>query len=444
MSETSDRFFNPHRIPRTDKARAVIQTVISSLDAREREINPEKRKRRPVDQATFETTIMALVCDLMHYHLLYNERNLVIPRSKRVLGKRDRYGHPALNQKLPDWLTLLSSNELGWITQEIGHGMIFSHNQRTIIAPTEQFTGLMDQHGIELRDIGISKSGETIILKAPKAHRKAKAKLLPYKDTEQTIRWSKLMETINEWLSKADIEFDDRVMLDWEQIDIQERHLRRSFNNGSFESGGRLGGGFWTNLGKEDRLNGLTINGERVVSLDYGQSALRIVYGLAGVKPPEGDLYNIPGIPPKYREGIKTLISALSFTDAIPKSKPKDTADALPKSMKVRELCELINKAHPGVAQFYPSKVGHKAQFIESEIIISVIMDLIQEGITSLPVHDCVIVPESAWEIAHSVMTRRFNEIAQTESCVRVEHPSLNNNPYLHGINQDGAIRVSP
>ncbi len=68
-------------------------------------------------------------------------------------------------------------------------------------------------------------------------------------------------------------------------VDSNDRRLRRIFNNGSFEEGRRLFGGFWQPLKKTERAEGLIIEDEAVASLDFGQMTPRILYGMAGVFP---------------------------------------------------------------------------------------------------------------------------------------------------------------
>jgi hypothetical protein len=71
-----------------------------------------------------------------------------------------------------------------------------------------------------------------------------------------------------------------------DHADTNARQLRRYFSRGSFQSGGRLFGGFWQNLGRQSRLRGLRINGEPVISLDYSQFNPLLAYSISSHKPP--------------------------------------------------------------------------------------------------------------------------------------------------------------
>ena len=115
------------------------------------------------------------------------------------------------------------------------------------------------------------------------------------------------MLRINEAIAGLDVECCDP------EVDLSQRLLRRVFNNGSFEDGGRLYGGFWQLMKKDDRADGLEIDGHPFVELDYGQMSVSLLYGLAGKTPPSGDLYDLSahGVPTDCRPGIKKVLNAM-------------------------------------------------------------------------------------------------------------------------------------
>jgi hypothetical protein len=421
----TDRFFNAWRIPKTDTAKRLVQTIITSVEAYEQTQGKRQRKRKPEVQKTFEATITAVVCDLIHYTLTGDERPLVIPRSNRVLGRLEQDKAPALNQQLPKLLDTLAAEELGWIFQEKGERRLLTHNQRTTIRPSPRLIQLIDEHGISLSDIGPSRGEAVIVLKAGKKDYWDKGKLLSFDETPRTHHLREQMLTINAWLADARIEFDESVLDEDSLIDTSQRHLRRCFTRGSFESGGRLFGGFWINLGKQERLTGLTINGEDIVSLDYGQIGPRILYGLTGERPPSHDLYDIPGLTNlhglNYREGVKKVMNALSFSLTLPSRKPKGSKHHLPRSLTIEQIVSLIRQAHPAIAHLFGTDVGHKVQYIESEVMVQVILELKAKGIVALPVHDCVLIPMSAKAIAQTVMLKVFRDKTGVEAIVSEE-----------------------
>ncbi|GJD93088.1 hypothetical protein [Methylobacterium iners] len=428
-----DRFFCPSRIPRTAKAKAFVEKAIDILDQNEKADLRRKRRRKAKDQQTYISTVTAVVCDLAHYILSDDHRSMVISRSKEELGKANRYKHPAMNQGLPKLLDAMSGEGLLWLEQRRGYHYKGGAKQKTTINAREAFHELVAKHGLTCDDFGHDRVRELIELKDFKKGYGKKPKNIPYTDTEQTCRYRTQVQAINEYLEGADIEFDRRALRRFITVDTSLRRLRRSFTCGSFSSGGRMWDGFWMNLGKEERLRGLKINGERIVGVDYKSSAIRILYGITGKTPPRDDLYEIKCIDPKWREGIKRLYNTLTFSDVIPSKKPRETTQLLPKT-NVKNLCQFIIDSHPDIAHHLPSQIGHRIQFIESEMIIRVVSILIGEGIVSLPIHDCVLVPESAREITVSVMLSVFYDMVGIEGSVSIDDiSSINKSLYTFG-----------
>lgn len=87
-----DRPFNPFRLPNSFEARLIVAEVVKQLQAYERHFGLRKRKRKKADQETFEATVTAVVCDLIHRALTMPQGWLAIPLSKQVLGRKTRYG----------------------------------------------------------------------------------------------------------------------------------------------------------------------------------------------------------------------------------------------------------------------------------------------------------------------------------------------------------------
>ena len=194
-------------------------------------------------------------------------------------------------------------------------------------------------------------------------------------------------------------------------------HLTRRFTQGSLKCGGRLYGGFWQPLKKTARADAITINGESVVELDYGQMMPRMVYGLVGQLPPPGDLYSLPGTVPSNRDGIKRLLNAMLFTRKALNRKPKDTAEAL-KGRSLGEWMKAVEAAHPDMVAMFNRGIGHGLQFTESRIMVDVLLRLMTEGIVALPIHDSIIVPRSAAARAQLVMERTFAEVVGVPAVV--------------------------
>lgn len=435
--QEDDRFFDPWRVPRSAGVKALVEKIIGNVQVYEEYYKKRQRKRRRKDQETHEATISAVMCDLMHAVLMQDQRGIAISRSNQVVGKGDRYQAPAENRQLPYVLDVLASDALEWLTEKRGFINPFGRNQLTLLRPTQRLIDNMKEFGVELSGIGRCKTEEIIILKAEKEDYWDNGAYLPYDETALTSRYREEVRAINSWLTDADIQFDDTVLERDRSIDTGNVTLRRYFSQGSFESGGRLFGGFWQGLSENERLEGLIINGESVVGLDYGQMAPRILYGLAKAQPPDGDLYDIPGLTTingrSYRDGVKKVMNALMFSDGLPNRKPMETKSILPPNLSIQDVVNLILQAHPAIAHLLGTEIGHKAQFIESQVMVRVLLGLREQSIVALPIHDGLVIPSEAEAEAKAVMQDTFKNEVGIDCPVTIEkkkdhHPLFNIN----------------
>lgn len=251
---------------------------------------------------------------------------------------------------------------------------------------------------------------ETIILGRTKHDFWDEGEIIEYEDTETTRRYRDEMRRINEWLETADIECIDH--------DATRRRLRRSFTRGRFDSGGRLFGGFWQGLPRATRRECLVIDSEPPTELDYGQMGVRILYGLAGTPTPlNGDLYAIPGFE-RDREGIKKVMSAMIFANRPLEQKPKGTAKLFNPRIPFADIRDAILRHHAPIAHLFHTGIGHHAQFIESQIMVSVLLSLRELGVVALPIHDAIIVGERHADVAETVMLDAFTTVVGQQGIV--------------------------
>jgi len=280
----------------------------------------------------------------------------------------------------------------------------------------------MDHHGITLSDLGrrYDETEEVIILKAG-THNDAPGRskpLVEYADTPQVLQYRAELHRINRWLEAADIDVDDAGLS--KPVDPAQRHLRRVFSNSNFSHCGRLFGGFWQEMKKVERKEAITINGEPVTILDYGQIAARILYGMAGVAP-EGDLYDI-GVPgADIRAGVKKVFNAMLYATKPLMRFPQHCLHHFPRGTRFEDIMAGITERHSTIAHHFFTGIGIHAMYLESEIMIDVLRTLIDHGIVALPIHDAVVVPASATELVRTVMLDVFHHHVGTQGVVTVE-----------------------
>src|SRR5690348_14512942 len=109
-----DRPFNPNRVAKSERSKGVVAEALRLLQNYETHFRARVRKRRRHDQITFEATVGALVCDLIHRELTAPGAWLAVPLSKTVLGRRDRYGSRVLGKTLPTILRCMTAPEMDY------------------------------------------------------------------------------------------------------------------------------------------------------------------------------------------------------------------------------------------------------------------------------------------------------------------------------------------
>lgn len=252
-----------------------------------------------------------------------------------------------------------------------------------------------------------------------------------YEDTPRTTTLRTEMETSNAWLEAADLGFADHLAPWGPPVDTGDRQLVRVFNEGSFEFGGRLYGGFWQGLPKVRRGAGLVIEGHRGVELDFGQMGPRILYGMARAIPPAGDLYEVPGLE-GYRKGVKKLFNAVLFDRAPRNRYPRRTADDLkwkretgsglyPPSWRIPAAAaiEMILSHHPAIRDLVDEpRIGFRIMRVESTILVAALLRLREAGVVGLPIHDALVVPYPHVSTARGIMEQAFRDIAGVDGVV--------------------------
>jgi len=332
--------------------------------------------------------------------------------SNKSLSRKSRYRPPVLGEPLRGLLVLLE--RLGWIEVVRGH-----HNMLTRRATTIRATGrLLDSAArfhLGLEDLGLDPSEEVIILKPRKvrggdpAHQhpdfddKSGKGYLRYDDNEVTCGYRDKVRRINAWLCEAHIAYygdDDRV-------DLSQRRLRRIFTE-SFTQGGRLFDGFWQQMSKPERED-LYVDGSDPVEVDYSQMAIRTVYAMAKQPYVGQDAYIVPGHK-RYRKGIKKLVSAMLYSSKPLMQFPRGVREMLPKDADLSWLIRRIEETHAPIRDYFYRGIGLDAMFLESEVMVGVLLRLIDGGVVALPIHDAVIVAKRHLEVTTQVMMEVYKE----------------------------------
>lgn len=220
--------------------------------------------------------------------------------------------------------------------------------------------------------------------------------------------------------------------------------LRRIFNDGdvphyAWNRGGRFYSRRAEGMGKayesykgEQRRRRIKLGGEAVGEVDMSASQLRLLYALLDEPLPEGhsdDLYALTG--------VRRDVAKLVVTQAIGKesAKPGKWGNEGAQDYAKEHHGRLLEKDHPFAEALTAVLTSHpvlgrlgaldcpsalELQYIESEIIRRAMSALRRDDITSLPVHDSLIVPLSKLEQAENALRDAF--AAEVESFIG--HPT--------------------
>jgi len=421
--EPIDRPFNGFRIAATEKAALVVSEAAHLLLSYEDYCVPRKRKRKPHDSQTFNNQVQALICDLIHRELTCPGGWLAISLANTALGSHDRYKSKAISKTIKNVLDYMTAPEMGYVERCKGLWVPShrSHCMLSTIRAGERLRDRINEHRLTCDDFTLDKIQETIVLKGGKEDHNNSGAWLQYTDTDQTNTYRADMDFINESIAAADIDYLPCAK-DGKMVDAADRRLRRYFNNGSFEQGGRLFGGFWQSMSKRER-QGIVIQGKSTVTLDFGQMNPRILYGLAGKGYNGDDAYTIPRLE-EYRDGVKVVFNAMLHRTRPMKKKPRGTAELFPMHLSIGEITSSIIIRHTPIADLFYQGVGMRLLFDESQILVEVLTRLLKQGIIALPIHDAVIVARHHQEPATAVMLEVFKDRTGIDGVVKLEEVS--------------------
>lgn len=407
-----DRFFNPLRQAKSASARAVVADVIHQLQSYESHDQLRKRSRKKRDLEIFKRQIEAIICEAAHRHLTGSDKRIAISLSNRHLSRKDSESK-ILNNTLSQNIKNLASPEMAFLELQTGNQMT---GEVTTFWAGKRLKTRLNELKLTYADLALEKSKNIIELRAEKAHGQAKGKLIKYPETALTAQYRDEMEQINAFLRDADICYQGN-----KDIDDSRVELKRIFNNSSFEQSGRLYGGFWISMKSED-LKEVTIDDEWVIALDYGQMAVRLAYSVAKAPIHFDDGYLIPDWE-KAREATKKLINVmLNSTVSHDWTVPKKVKKLYPYRENIeRHLIEDIHSFHQPIAHLFGGQHGMKFMFMESEILIDVLLELNSQGIVALPIHDGLLVKPSQQEIAKKVMLKVFKQHTNVNTTVAIE-----------------------
>ena len=386
----------------------LVEEGIALVGQHEEQTGARQRKRKPTDEANHRTMVEAVVANLARQSILPGSGTLAVLTGK-LRRPRTRYDHPAFGDT---FASIISSMEtVGWLAFRPSPGM----GEASSIRPTARLSAKVHEAGITLTDF-LRSSGETIILSRKERHGGGEGgftrELVDYPDTGTSTAFRGQMEGLNAFLKDADLRFLDDGL---GAVDTFQRDQRRYFTcrgddpETSLDRGGRVFGGWWTNLNKH-RRGSIRIEGEPIAILDFSSMFVRLAYARMGLIPPEGDLYAIPGLV-GHRRAAKLIVNCLMFDEHHRHRWPKVTApeQIMPAGLTMPRVRAAILAHHPELARCFGEGIGHQLMFTESTILLEVLQELKARKVVGLGLHDGLITSRSK---AHEVQVL-MEDVAQ-------------------------------
>jgi len=192
--------------------------------------------------------------------------------------------------------------------------------------------------------------------------------------------------------------------------------LHRVFNNSTFDLGGRFFGAYHCGVGKKLRHH-MKINGNATVELDYSALHIRMLYHMEGIDYRD-DPYAVLCDREEEREMYK-LVQLIAINTANDKKAIMAIRDQFRKKgigydltdKSLGKLLEGFRQAHRPIAKYLNTGIGLTLQNLDSQITEAILMSLMKDGITCLPVHDSYIVEEAYKDLLMGKMTEAYEKV---------------------------------
>lgn len=213
------------------------------------------------------------------------------------------------------------------------------------------------------------------------------------------------------------------------------KFVRRIFNNGNWNNGGRFYGGWWQRIPKDWRTK-IKIWNSPVTEIDYSGLHIVLLYSMEGITYRE-DPYILEGY--ERTEEMRTLLKLvlLASINAIDKNKalkavnkdvnsdPDQFGWVKEEGINLSEVIDAFKNKHSRISDtYFFSGEGIRLQNLDSRIAEQVINHFTHQSIPVLCVHDSFVIQTDKAEELKAVMTHAFNE-AVSETIAPEREPNV-------------------
>ena len=293
---------------------------------------------------------------------------------------------------------------------------------------TQRLIDLFDSFHLSADMIKRSENEEVIIL------RDGDGKLIDYEDTAEVERMRSLVKKYNAllWTKFIDIRRLDKPRIrksdgTYLSIGVHSQRVRRVFNRGALDKGGRFFGAWWQGCPKEWRKE-IFIDDAPIIEEDYSSLYIALLYAQKGVNyynSKKEDAYQLK-IPlflstleqTRHYAKLLLLMAVNAKSDkaafAAFREDRKQDGDILGSKLKdaqLEEMLEGLRKKHPEIADRLGSDAGIDLMNQDSKITEKVISTFVNANKPVLTVHDSYIVHFGDWKLLQATLEEAYEEV---------------------------------
>lgn len=297
--------------------------------------------------------------------------------------------------------------------------------------PTEALIQLFQEARFGPLDIGGHENRECIVL------RNEAKNDISYAETPETERMRAVLQDYNSLLRQTfidiptlerpfiELEPDHRSRVHKLQINQRDKFVRRIFNRGAWDKGGRFWGGWWQRCPKVWRPR-IFMDDKATSELDYSGLHIVMLYAQQGI-----NYWTDVGEDPYQFETpafLKTeeqtrsvakqlLLTALNAKDArsafgaFRQDAETGSREKRMRNEQLAYILDMLRERHKPIADRMASDAGIDLMNLDAKITERLIEDFTHDGIPILTIHDSYIVPNGLEEALERNMQKAFEEV---------------------------------
>lgn len=362
--------------------------------------------------------------------------------------------------------------KLGYIENHNGHyGRTGGSSHIARMKAEDKLVRLIkDDHHVTPEMVELARDKECVILRTYDEE-KGKQVDIPYVDTLETHQMRKDLQAYNNLLRRNFIDIPhfpkegvtSRNGTRKIKYNHNDKFVRRIFNNGTWDDGGRFYGGWWQRLPKNWRKS-IQFGSAKVAEADYSGLHIVLLYALSGIDywdTIDRDPYQIDGYERSERmrsllkQVLLTAINAKDHTSAVGSVRWEINKDweeygwVRDAGLDIGDVINRFADQHHPIKSYFFSNYGVKLQRIDSIMAEHVINTFTNQGVLVLCVHDSFIVSSYHEEELHELMDEALDKILETLPDVdsgtkaRIDTTGMTRNEYNYFRTQASAALMN-